>query len=160
MIFMTFFAIKCNIELDGERGRDVFFVRSFIWVINPEDGSIEAPSLGNATIRGGEDVDDFYIASHNDPVEDMPPYIVNNYVDIDGGIGRNNLTIYGTEQNDKYVVENGLVSSGGLSINYINIAYLAVAGEAVSSSIFYFRMSQLDSPLNTACNANYFSTGR
>ena len=137
---------KCNIELDGERGRDVFVVRSFIWVINPEDGSIEAPSLGNATIRGGEDVDDFYIASHNDPVEDMPPYIVNNYVDIDGGIGRNNLTIYGTEQNDKYVVENGLVSSGGLSINYINIAYLAVAGEAVSSSIFYFRMSQLDSP--------------
>jgi hypothetical protein len=99
------------------------------------DGSLDDPQLGNATLRGGEDVDVFYVASHHDPTEDMPVYIVNNFVDIDGGTGWNNLTLFGTEQDDKYIVENGIVSSGSLSVDYMNIAYLAVAGEAGNDEI-------------------------
>jgi hypothetical protein len=122
---------KCNMELDGEAGSDVFIVRSFI------DGSLEDQTLGYAKIRGGEDVDDFYVGCHDDPTKDVPSYIVNDFVDIDGGTGWNNLTIFGTEHNDRFIVENGLVSSGSLSVKYINIAYLAVAGEAVCSRNFH-----------------------
>ena len=74
---------KCNLELDGGSGDDLFIVRSFIQVA--VDGSIEDLQRGNTTIRGGDGVDEFYIASHEDPTEDMPSYISNNFVDVDGG---------------------------------------------------------------------------
>lgn len=125
---------KCNIELDGEMGNDAFVVRSFIYV-TAEGNSPQELQLGNATIRGGEGVDQFYVAGHDDPLQGMPSYISNHFVDVDGGSGPNNLTLYGTEQNDKYIVKDDMVSSGGLSVKYINIANLAVAGEAGDDEI-------------------------
>lgn len=45
---------KCNMELNGESGDDHFNVRSFMVIA--EDGSVEAPELGNTTnIDGGPD---------------------------------------------------------------------------------------------------------
>ena len=121
-------------EIDGELDDDIFVVRSFIMVENGV-GSMEDPKLGNTTIRGGEGADVFYVSSHDDPMADMPVYIANNFVDIDGGTGWNNLTLFGTEQNDRFIVEDGLVFSGGLSVHYINVAYLAVAGESGDDEI-------------------------
>jgi hypothetical protein len=108
-------------------------------------------------MKGGEDGHDtFNVAGIEDPVEeDVPDYMVNSLVDIDGGTGSNNLTIVGTgkllalsgrcwqsvhnnfilaylgtERNDRYVVKNGLIFGGGLSVKYTNIANLQVSGEA------------------------------
>ncbi|KAL7501848.1 hypothetical protein ACHAXN_000036, partial [Cyclotella atomus] len=61
--------------------------------------------------------------------------MVNSLVDIDGGTGSNNLTIVGTERNDRYVVKNGLIFGGGLSVKYTNIANLQVSGEAGDDEI-------------------------
>lgn len=50
-------------------------------------------------------------------------------VDVDGGTGKNRLTIVGTEAGDRYVIQDGAIFGGGLSIKFTNIAYLDAVGE-------------------------------
>ena len=37
--------------------------------------------------------------------EELPDYVVNSLVDIDGGTGSNRLTVVGTEAGDRYVIQ-------------------------------------------------------
>eukprot|EP00956_Cyclotella_meneghiniana_P044528 scaffold321642_cov83-Cyclotella_meneghiniana.AAC.1 len=120
---------KCILDLNGESGDDAFVVRSFIVALT--DNGLEDTSRGNVTLKGGDDGNDsFRVAQMDDVVgneeEQVPDYIVNSLVDIDGdsqtwsidsdnsGTGSNNLTIVGTELNDRYVVKHGLIFGGGL----------------------------------------------
>jgi len=64
-----------------------------------------------------------------DPGEDFPDYVVNSLVDIDGGTGRNTLTIVGTEAGDRYVIQDGAIFGGGLNVKFTNIAFLDCVGE-------------------------------
>lgn len=43
--------------------------------------------------------------------EELPDYVTNSLVDIDGGTGTNRLTIVGTEAGDRYVIQNGKVNN-------------------------------------------------
>ena len=41
----------------------------------------------------------------------------------------NRLTVLGTEANDRYVVQDGAIFGGGLSIKFTNIAFLDAEGQ-------------------------------
>lgn len=136
---------KCILDLNGESGDDAFTVRSFIAVIGI--GGELIYDAGKATLTGGdsdcgdegsEDFDASNCISGGDdmfqivdpPVaDDLPDYVVNSLVDIDGGTGTNRLTIVGTEAGDRYVIQDGAIFGGGLSIKFTNIAFLDVVGE-------------------------------
>lgn len=94
------------------------------------------------TLVGGDDNDSFNIdttgntkADQQDESQNDPDYLINSLVDVDGGTGSNNLTVVGTEAGDNYVVEDGKVYGGGLSVKYTNIAFLAVSGEEGDDTI-------------------------
>ena len=61
-----------------------------------------------------------------------PDYLVNSLVDIDGGTGNDRLTIVGTEFGDKYVVQDGKIFGGGLTIKFTNIQRLDVGKSRLS----------------------------
>ena len=65
----------------------------------------------------GDDSD--YTCGDNDIVVEPPAnpdYLVNSLVDVDGGTGSDRLTIVGTEFNDRYVVQDGKIFGGGLTV--------------------------------------------
>ena len=115
---------KCILDLNGESGDDTFTVRSFIAVYN-EAGELEY-NTGIANLRGGytknctaqkgmeegcehgqaDEGDDGF---HVNPGEDLPNYLVNSLVDIDGGTGKNRMTVVGTENGDRYVIQDGAI---------------------------------------------------
>jgi hypothetical protein len=59
--------------------------------------------------------------------QDDPDYVVNSLVDIDGGTGDDLLIVVGTEGDDSYVVADGKVYGGGLSINFQAIERLELS---------------------------------
>lgn len=126
--------------MNGESGDDAFTVRSFLAIVDPDTGELDY-DVGNATLKGGETEcndasnpdacvsggdDEFQVV---DPAEDLPDYVVNSLVDIDGGTGTNRLTIVGTEAGDRYVIQDGAIFGGGLSVKFTNIAFLDASGE-------------------------------
>lgn len=133
---------KCILDLNGESGDDSFTVRSFIAAIADDNETLIDPELGNVTLFGGDDNDSFNIdktgntrADQQDESQNDPDYLINSLVDVDGGTGSNNLTVVGTEAGDNYVVEDGKVYGGGLTVKYTNIAFLAVSGEEGDDTI-------------------------
>jgi len=122
---------KCILDLNGESGDDSFVVRSFAAAL--EDGELKDPSLGKVNLTGLEGDDKFEVQQpeQEDAAAmgfDNPDYLVNSLVDVDGGTGTNRLTIVGTEFGDLYVIQDGKIFGGGLSIKFVNIAFLDVAG--------------------------------
>lgn len=61
-----------------------------------------------------------------DPKGEDPDYVVNSLVDIDGGTGNDRTIIVGTELDDSYVVTDGNIFGGGLTVKYTNIETLEV----------------------------------
>ena len=128
---------KCFLDLNGMSGDDGFVVRSFIAAI-AEDGTLVDPKLGKVKAAGGDDTDivevigdssqnltDFFSLRENTD----PDYLVNSLVDVDGGTGTDSLLVVGTEADDSYVVQDGKIFGGGLTIKYRNIETLDVTGE-------------------------------
>ena len=96
----------CILDLNGESGDDSFTVRSFLAPTLLKNGTkvYEAKELklsggfasnkNDSAISDEADGDDtFQIANP----EEVPDYLVNSLVDVDGGTGTNRLTIVGTE---------------------------------------------------------------
>jgi len=122
---------KCILDLNGESGDDSFTVRSFASAI--VEGNLSHSEIGRVNVFGDEDNDEVSIEQPG--TEDAkamgyedPDYLINSLVDVDGGTGTNRLTIVGTEFGDLYVVNDGLIYGGGLSVKFVNIAYVDVAG--------------------------------
>ena len=97
----------CILDLNGESGDDSFTVRSFLAPTLLENGT-KVYEAEEVKLRGGftsnkngsaisdeadEGDDNFQISTP----EEVPDYLVNSLVDIDGGTGTNRLTIVGTE---------------------------------------------------------------
>ena len=115
---------KCILHLNGESGDDSFTVRSFIPVYN--DAAELEYNNGQVNLRGGfainctaqkgreegcehgevDEGNDFF---NVDPGDDVPSYLVNSLVDIDGGTGKNRLTIVGTEEANRYVIQDDAI---------------------------------------------------
>ena len=122
------------LDLNGESGDDSFTVRSFLLAYDADKDEWKNDQ-GNETLNGGfqglfnntngtsEGNDSFTI----EVPEELPDYIVNSLVDIDGGTGSNRLTIVGTEAGDRYVIQDGKIFGGGLTIKFTNIAFLDAA---------------------------------
>ena len=128
------------LDLNGESGDDSFTVRSFLLAYDADKDEWKNDQ-GNETLNGGfqglfnntngisEGNDSFTI----EVPEELPDYIVNSLVDIDGGTGSNRLTIVGTEAGDRYVIQDGKIFGGrfvtknvflscfriGISLNFV-----------------------------------------
>ena len=120
---------KCILDLNGDSDNDSFVVRSF------------AAATGNITIKACDKnaSDSNYTCGDNrfavEPPAN-PDYLVNSLVDIDGGTGTDRLTLVGTEFGDKYVIQDGKVFGGGLSIKFTNIDLLDVAAQEGDDEIY------------------------
>jgi hypothetical protein len=125
---------KCVLDLNGDSDNDSFVVRSFAAPEILPDGS-----LGNKTFDVSIKVcdpvaenseEEFTCGDNTIAIEAPadPDYLVNSLVDIDGGTGIDRLTIVGTEFGDKYVIDDGKIFGGGLTVKFTNINYLDVAG--------------------------------
>ena len=128
---------KCFLDLNGMSGDDGFVVRSFIAAV-ADDGSLMDPGVGRVKVAGGDDADTVEISSDSSQnlteffslrEEIDPDYLVNSLVDVDGGTGTDSLLVVGTEADDSYVVQDGKIFGGGLTIKYRNIETLDVTGE-------------------------------
>jgi hypothetical protein len=77
------------LDLNGDSGDDTFIVRSFLNLCLDDDGNTTDTSLGELQLLGlnGSDTFDFRGAFDNttDGVGELPDYVVNSLVDIDGG---------------------------------------------------------------------------
>ncbi len=114
---------RCVLDLNGESGDDSFTVRSFLlarridtddWGYDTENITLSGGfSINNSTNSSGalEDGNDSFVVENP---EELPDYVVNSLVDIDGGTGTNRLTIVGTEEGDRYVIQDGKIFGGGL----------------------------------------------
>ncbi len=120
------------LDLNGDSDDDLFVVRSFLALDLDSDGNpIENTTLGNASIAGGGGSDTFDLSGVNDnstELSQLPDYVVNSLVDIDGGTGNDKLIVVGTEADDRYVITAGSVFGGGLTVSYTNIEALALTG--------------------------------
>jgi hypothetical protein len=118
---------KDILDLNGEADDDTFVVRSFIALEINEDGSTSNPDLGDLGIFGADGDDQVEVKGDFSTKQDDPDYVVNSLVDIDGGTGDDLLIVVGTEGDDSYVVADGNVYGGGLSIKFQAIERLAVS---------------------------------
>ena len=136
---------KCVLDLNGDSGDDNFSVRSFA---APEilssgelnytvsDVTIHVCGVGaaaNASLSESNECGNNHVSI--EPPAD-PNYLVNSLVDIDGGTGTDRLTVVGTEFGDKYVIQDGSIFGGGLSIKFTNIDYLDMAGQEGDDIIY------------------------
>lgn len=103
-------------------------VRSFAALPLSDDGTvvvnetIPQPKIAvcDKTLNGTVD-DEFgdYTCGDNNIAIELPlnpDYLVNSLVDVDGGTGSDRLTVVGTEFNDRYVVQDGKIFGGGLTV--------------------------------------------
>ena len=156
---------RCFLDLNGNSGNDNFVVRSFAALpLNEEGVVMEEERMGvkvrvcNETLSMNgttTDIGDYTCGDNEISVEDpnpnlddddddetseepplLPDYLVNSLVDVDGGTGSDRLTIVGTEFNDKYVVQDGLVFGGGLTIKFTNINFVDVTGQEGNDEIY------------------------
>jgi hypothetical protein len=115
------------LDLNGQSGDDIFVVRSFVYLeIDDDEGNTSKPDLEKVKLGGGKDNDLLDVLGDFSDEDDNPDYLVNSLVDIDGGTGNDRLIVVGTEFNDKYVVADGKVYGGGLSIVFKSIESLEV----------------------------------
>ncbi len=108
---------RAVLSLNGDEGDDNFEVRAFALA-----GSQE-PQRERTDISGGAGAD-------------LVQYAVNAPVNINGGDGFDTLIVIGTEFGDDFVVTDGGVFGGGLTINFTNIESLRVDG-AEGNDRFY-----------------------
>ncbi|CAB9505197.1 Kringle domain [Seminavis robusta] len=111
------------LDLNGDSGDDTFVIRSFL-ALRIVDGETLESDAGDVTAAGGDDSDYFEIG------DTVTSYVVNAGVDVDGGTGNDRAVIVGTEADDNYVVTDGNIYGGGLSVRFSNIEMLDVTGEA------------------------------
>ena len=111
------------LDLDGNSGDDLFVIRSFIALVINSDGTTSDPALGELKLGGSDGNDSFDIRGND------PDYVVNSLVDVDGGTGDDRMVVVGTESDDSYVVTDGQVLGGGLTIKHANIEILEVSCE-------------------------------
>lgn len=127
------------LDLNGDSDDDTFIVRSFLILDLDDEGNATNTSLGELQLLGsnGSDTFDFRgdFDNSTEEADELPDYVVNSLVDIDGGTGNDRLVVVGTEADDKYVVTDGQVFGGGLTISYTNIEALEVTGEAGDDTI-------------------------
>jgi hypothetical protein len=114
------------LDLNGQSGDDTFVVRSFVYLELEVDGNTTSPDLEDVGLTGGEDDDLMDVLGDFSTKSEDPDYVVNSLVDIDGGTGNDRLIVVGTEYDDSYVVADGKVYGGGLSINFNSIESLEV----------------------------------
>lgn len=126
---------KCILDLNGDSDNDNFVVRSFAAPEILPDGKLSNETFDVAVKVCGSSADDVreedYTCGDNNvnvEVPANPDYLVNSLVDIDGGTGMDRLSIVGTEFGDKYVVDEGKIFGGGLTVKFTNINYLDVVG--------------------------------
>lgn len=138
---------KCVLDLNGNSDNDNFVVRSFAALPLTEDGNIInetdiendiAIHVCNETLSANETVSGYTCGDNKVAVEPPanPDYLVNSLVDIDGGTGNDRLTVVGTEFNDRYVVQEGKIFGGGLTIKFTNINFLDVTGQEGDDTIY------------------------
>lgn len=79
------------LDLNGDSDDDTFIVRSFLILDLDEEGNATNTSLGELQLLGanGSDTFDFRgdFDNSTDDVGELPDYVVNSLVDIDGGTG-------------------------------------------------------------------------
>lgn len=121
---------KDILDLNGQSGNDIFVVRSFVHLEYEDGDKTTAPDLEDLGVNAGEDDDLMDIKGDFSAKEDDPDYVVNSLVDIDGGTGKDRLIVVGTEYDDSYVVSDGKVYGGGLSINFNSIESVEVTAAA------------------------------
>jgi hypothetical protein len=134
---------RCVLDLNGDSGDDSFVVRSFAAPEILPSGELRN-TTGNVTIKTCDPSaaigsNGNYTCGNNNIAVDAPAnpdYLVNSLVDIDGGTGTDRLTVVGTEFGDKYVIQDGKVFGGGLSIKFTNIDYLDVSTQEGNDEIY------------------------
>lgn len=102
-----FFDVLSNrfvLDLNGDSDDDLFVVRSFLMM-------------------------DLHVSSVNS-LNDLPYYVVNSLVDIDGGNNNDELIVVGTEADDRYVISSESVHGSGLTLSLSNIETVIVTVEA------------------------------
>jgi hypothetical protein len=124
---------RCVLDLNGDSDNDSFVVRSFAAPEILSDGTLSNETFDVSIQVCGPNTageEDFTCGDNTIAIEAPadPDYLVNSLVDIDGGTGIDRLTIVGTEFGDKYVIDDGKVFGGGLTVKFTNINYLDVAG--------------------------------
>ena len=98
-----------------------------------EDGSTsESSDASELKARGGDD-DDVMQIGYDDSAKgetdsELPDYVVNSLVDADGGTGFDSLLVFGTLEDDKFVIADGKIFGAGLSIQFRNMENLVVDG--------------------------------
>ena len=133
---------KCILDLNGDSDNDSFVVRSFAAPEILPTGELRN-TTGKVTVivcnTSASVIEEGYTCGDNviavEPPSD-PNYLVNSLVDIDGGTGTDRLTIVGTEFGDKYVIQDGKIFGGGLSIKFTNIEYLDVAAQEGDDEVY------------------------
>jgi len=130
-----------SVTLNGDSGEDIFIIRSFLALpVCSKDGTIsEESDAKELKIKGGDNND--YIAIGYDEKakgegdSELPAYIVKSLVDADGGTGIDSLLIFGTLEDDKFVIADGKVSGAGLAVQFRNMENLVVDGRAGDDTI-------------------------
>ena len=105
-----------------------------------EDGTTNNSSDANELkIRGGDDNDDISIgyddSANAEDDSELPDYVVNSLVDADGGTGIDSLLVFGTLEDDKFVIADGKIFGAGLSVQFRNMENLIVDGRAGDDTI-------------------------
>jgi hypothetical protein len=123
---------KCVLDLNGDSDNDSFVVRSFAAPEILANGTLsdETFKIGLKPCGSNADEENFTCGDNRILVEvpANPDYLVNSLVDIDGGTGADRLTVIGTEFGDKYVIDDGKIVGGGLTIAFTNIEFFDVVG--------------------------------
>ncbi|GAX18396.1 hypothetical protein FisN_2Lh003 [Fistulifera solaris] len=128
------------LDLNGDSDDDLFVVRSFLALdLDSLGNPLENTTLGNITLLGADGSDTFDLSGTSDNSTEsqessdssqLPNYVVNSLVDVDGGTGNDKLIVVGTEADDRYVITADSVFGGGLSISFTNIEAIALTGGA------------------------------
>ncbi|CAB9505193.1 Kringle domain [Seminavis robusta] len=113
---------KKLLDLNGDSGDDTFIIRSFL-ALRLIEGEVQESDIGDVKAVGGDDNDLFEVG------DTVTSYVVNAGVDIDGGTGDDRAVVVGTEAADTYVITDGEIFGGGLSIKFSNIELLDVTGQ-------------------------------
>lgn len=106
---MTVFHNTAVLNLNGGNGDDIFTVRAF-------------------ALKGSTDSERARTDMKGDGGADTILYVINAPVGIDGGDGFDTVRIIGTEFADDFVVTDGGIFGGGLSVSYVNIEKLVADG--------------------------------